>query len=77
MSKTPVKRNSRLQRLKNMPQRIAKFFKGMWSEVKKITWLTPKELLRHTGVVFGLVAIMTLIFWAGDSIFGALTSLIL
>lgn len=79
MSKPAAKKssNTRLQKLKNMPQRIVRFFKGMWSEVKKITWLSRRELLQHTGVVFGLVAIMTLIFWIGDSIFGALTSLIL
>lgn len=35
MSKTPVKKNTRWQKLQDLPLRIVKFFKGMWSEVKK------------------------------------------
>lgn len=74
MSKTTVKKSSRLNAFKNAPKRAVKFLSGMWSEVKKITWLTKKELIQHTSVVLGLVVIMALIFWIADSILRAATS---
>jgi preprotein translocase subunit SecE len=78
MSKNAVKKQGRFKgKISDIPKRIIKYFIGMWSEVKKITWLTRKELIQHTGVVLGLVAIMTLIFWIADTILGAATSLFL
>ncbi len=67
MSKSTGKKPSRLSALKNVPKRAVKFLSGMWTEVKKITWLSKKELIQHTGVVLGLVVIMALIFWIADS----------
>ncbi len=32
-------------------QRIAKFFKEYWSEMKKVSWMSPKDMLKATGVV--------------------------
>jgi len=77
MSKSTAKRPTRLGAIKNIPKRTVKYFAGMWSEVKKITWLTRKELIQHTAVVLGLIAIMTIIFWISDTILRAATSLLL
>ncbi len=57
--------------------RIGKYFAGMWAELKKVTWLGRKELFQHTGVVLGLVAMMTVVFWIIDTVLGALTALII
>jgi preprotein translocase subunit SecE len=78
MSKNAVKKQGSFKgRFSGIPKKIIKYFTGMWSEVKKITWLSRKELFQHTGVVLGLVVIMTLIFWLADTILGAATSLFL
>ena len=68
MSKSTAKKPSRLNAIKSMPKRAAKFLSSMWSEVKKITWLSRKELMQHTSVVLGLVVIMAIIFWITDLI---------
>ncbi len=31
--------------------KINKFFKEYWSEIKKVSWLSPKETLKATGIV--------------------------
>jgi len=62
MSKSTAKKPSRLNAIKSMPKRAAKFLSSMWSEVKK------KELMQHTSVVLGLVVIMAIIFWITDLI---------
>lgn len=77
MVKSTAKKPTRLNAVKNAPKRAAKFLSGMWSEVKKITWLSKKELMQHTGVVLGLVAIMTLILWIADSILRVATKFII
>lgn len=68
MVKSTARKPTRLNALKNAPKRAVKFLSGMWSEVKKITWLSKKELIQHTTVVLGLVAIMAVIFWIADTI---------
>ncbi len=32
-------------------QRINKFFKEYWSEIKKVSWYSPKDTMKATGIV--------------------------
>ena len=58
-------------------RRAINFLKDVRTELKKVTWLTPDELMKSTGVVAGIVAFFTLYTWIVDSGFGTLAALIL
>lgn len=65
---------------KNKPgliKRFTTFLKSVWSEMKKVTWPTRKELLQHTSVVMGIVLILSLIVYVIDVGLGGLLSLII
>lgn len=36
-------------------QRINKFFKEYWSEIKKVSWYSPKDTAKATGIVLVLL----------------------
>ena len=47
-----------------------RYIREMIGEVKKLTWLTRKELLTHTVAVFVFVIAMALIIYVLDLVFG-------
>ena len=49
----------------------------MWGEVKKITWLTPKELAKNTAVVIVVVLAFTVLIYILDLAFGKPMQLLL
>lgn len=53
------------------------YLKEMWGEVKKLTWLTPKELAKNTGVVIVVVLAVTLLIYVLDFAFGKPMQLLL
>ncbi|MBQ1771223.1 MAG: preprotein translocase subunit SecE [Clostridia bacterium] len=59
--------------------RVVRYLQEMVGEVKKLTWLTKKELVSHTVAVFVFVIAMALIIYALDFVFstgiGALESI--
>lgn len=57
--------------------RIRDFVKGVFTELKKVNWLTKDELMKKSGFVAGFVAIFTVIVWIIDSGFGALAALLI
>lgn len=50
------------------------FFKDMKTELKKVTWLTPKQLLNNTVAVVVMVIIVTAIVFVLDFTFETLNS---
>ncbi|WP_028307180.1 preprotein translocase subunit SecE [Desulfitibacter alkalitolerans] len=58
-------------------ERIVKFFKGVWSELKKVHWPTKKEIVTYTSVVLAAVAMVAVLIWVVDSVFSFLLSFIL
>ena len=48
-----------------------RYFREVVGEVKKLTWLTRKELLTHTVAVFVFVIAMALIIYLLDLVFSA------
>ena len=40
--------------------RINKFFKEYWSEIKKVSWLSPKDTAKATGVVLVFIIVAAL-----------------
>ena len=58
-------------------ERVGKFFKGVWSELKKVHWPTKKEMATYTVVVLTAVAIVAVMIWIVDMIFSYLLSFII
>ncbi|MBR5240197.1 MAG: preprotein translocase subunit SecE [Clostridia bacterium] len=48
---------------------IVKYFKGVKSEFKKVTWPTFKQILNNTGTVIASVIIIGLFIFLLDSAF--------
>jgi preprotein translocase subunit SecE len=64
---------------KKRKNRIAKWFREMRSELKKVVWPTPKQVLNNTIIVLVIMAISSAVIWvvdqAGSQIVKALISL--
>lgn len=67
-AKKPVK--------KKKQSRIVKYFRGVVSEVKKVTWPSRKELMNTTIVVVTFILIFSVIVGLIDLGLGALLNLI-
>lgn len=53
----------------NIFKRMARFFKDLRSEFKKIVWPTKKTVLHNTGVVVVFMAVVAVAIWCLDSLF--------
>lgn len=69
--------NKKPQKKKEKKFKYAGYLKEMWGEVKKLTWLSPKELAKNTGVVIVVVLAITLIIYILDFAFGKPIQLLL
>ena len=50
-----------------LPGRIAKSFKNMWHELKKVSWPTRKELLNYTLIVLVFMVFMGVVIGLLDA----------
>ena len=57
------------------PKNQKKFFKGFKSELKKVIWPTPKQIVNNTIVVVTIVLITAVIVFALDLTFDLFNSL--
>lgn len=53
----------------NVFKRIARFFKDVKSEWKKIVWPSKKQILNNTAVVLVVMLIVAIIVWVLDLLF--------
>ncbi|MFA5878157.1 MAG: preprotein translocase subunit SecE [Candidatus Staskawiczbacteria bacterium] len=59
-------------KLNNIPAKIKSFLKEVYLELKKVSWLSRKELLKYTVIVI-LLTLLTAAFLGGlDYIFSTL-----
>lgn len=56
--------------------RVKNYFKGVRSELRKVSWPTRKELTNYTIVVLVTVSVMTIVIWGLDIVFQSLVGLI-
>lgn len=56
-------------------KKIARFFKDLKSEIKKIVWPTKKNIIHNTGVVIAFMGIVAIALWLLDWIFISLMNL--
>ena len=58
-------------------QRIARWFREMKSELKKVVWPTPKQTANNTVIVIVCVIIVGIFIWIFDWLAGAIISALL
>ncbi len=71
---------SAVKKQANAPKRFQEskdYFRGVWSELKKVHWPDRKQLLTYTAVVLVTVAIVSVMLWIVDSGLGMVISKIL
>ena len=51
--------------------KIAKYFRELKSELKKVVWPTPKQVLNNTLIVLGCCAVVGVFIWLFDYVAGA------
>jgi preprotein translocase, SecE subunit, bacterial len=61
----------------NIFKRIGTYFKEVFSETKKLTWPTKKEVINYTIAVIAFVALMAVIMWVLDLAFSSGTKALL
>ena len=49
-------------------KRVAKWFREMRSEARKVIWPTPKQTLNNTGVALGMMVVSALVLWGFDTL---------
>ena len=47
---------------------IARYFRELHSELKKVVWPTPKQVLKNTVIVLVCVVIVFFFIWAFDTV---------
>ena len=55
--------------MKKFFSKIAKFFKDIKAEVKKVIWPTKKQLINNTGIVILCILIIGAGIWILDAVF--------
>ena len=45
---------------------IAQWFRSLKSELKKVVWSTPKQVLRNTAIVLACVVVVGVFIWVFD-----------
>ena len=61
---------------KNLPANIARPFKNMWRELKKVTWPTRQDLINYSLIVLAFLVFMGVVIGLLDLGSSALVQLI-
>lgn len=56
---------------KNIFVRMKNYFKELASEMRKITWPAPKQILKNSLIVLAVVIVSSLILFGIDTLFSA------
>ena len=72
-AKKAVKKNADKPKLH---KRIAKGFKGIFSELKKVSWTSGKDVVKNTAVVLVVVVLFFVALFAIDYVLSGLLGLI-
>ncbi|MBR3919948.1 MAG: preprotein translocase subunit SecE [Clostridia bacterium] len=76
MAKEKEKKEKKPNFFKKAGSAIAGFFKGIVSEIKKVTWPTKKQVVSNTLSVLAFCLVVGAIIWLSDLGLDALMSLI-
>ena len=50
--------------------KTCKYFRELRSELKKVVWSTPKQVMKNTAIVIGCVIVVGLFIWLFDFVAG-------
>ncbi len=56
---------------------IARYFRELRSELKKVTWPTPKQVLKNTLIVLASIVVVGAFIWMFDFVAGSGIKLLL
>ena len=56
----------------NLFKRIARYFRELKSELKKVVWSTPKQVAKNTLIVVACVIVVGVFIWVFDFVAQAL-----
>ena len=73
--KTPAKSSAKSQ--KKQPNKVAKYFKDLRSEFKKVVWPTKKQVVNNTAVVLVTIILCGVFVGLFDTVAGWLLKLVL
>jgi preprotein translocase subunit SecE len=59
-----------------MFERITNYFKGVRSEIARVSWPTRNEIITLTALILLLVVLVTLYIWGVDGILGTLLKIL-
>jgi preprotein translocase subunit SecE len=68
--------NVKVSKLGNTRKAVVRFFKEIRNELKKVVWLTRKQLINNTVTVLLACLFIGAIIWIADVIFAKASSLI-
>jgi len=69
VKKLPVKKDAAPPAAKGETvEKLRKFMRGAWAELKKVTWPNRRQLIAYTGVVFVSVVFIGVLIWIADSL---------
>lgn len=72
-----LKAKKRQQKNQKKRRSIVKYFKEVFSELKKVTWPTFKDLVKHTSAVIVFILVVGVIIFGVDTILSQIWNLIL
>jgi preprotein translocase subunit SecE len=49
-------------------KRVKKWFRDLKSELKKVVWPTPRQIVNYTGVALFVMAIAAVVLWGFDTL---------
>ncbi|MBQ2893268.1 MAG: preprotein translocase subunit SecE [Oscillospiraceae bacterium] len=61
----------------NLFKKIARYFRELKSELKKVVWSTPKQVAKNTLIVIACVVVVGLFIWVFDFVAQALITAII
>lgn len=61
----------------NRLEQVNKYFRSVYSELKKVHWPTRREVTIYTGVVLISVGIVGVLIWIFDSLLSRLMQLVI
>lgn len=73
----PKKDKAKADKKPGLGKRLARFFRELKAELKKVAWPTKAETMRNTGVVIVCVIIVGVIVWVFDGLATALINALL
>ena len=65
------------QKAKKKRRTPARYFKDMWSELKKVTWPSRKDLISYTLAVIAFIVVMAIVTGLFDFGLGSLFNLVI